>query len=193
SGLQERAELLTPSWQPRRRLSMIHLRMCVCGRIWVKRTELAGEGLPAHRIGGRVVTASVHKIGKHIGGAQQQFYEIARGRHPAGTQMIKDALECVREMYQIAEVEGPGPTLDRMDRPKDGVHRLRVRVAILNSKKSGLQFAKLLFALLEERLFNCCHRINEKTPSIAGYAETRWIASTSLIGSNGLTIQPVAP
>src|SRR5208283_1299607 len=99
----------------------------------------------------------------------------------------------MRKMHQFVEVEGAGTALDRMDRAEHCVHCLGIGIPILKHKKPDFQFAELLFALLEKRLLDRGHCVHSYAPIIHVQAATRRIASTSLMGSNGLTIQPVAP
>ena len=102
-----------------------------------------------------------------------------------------------------------------MNGPEDGIHRVGIGLAILDCEKPGLQFGELLRAFLEKGLPDFLHRIHRlvhpqqtvgpngrgllATSDGAlpdpeqGYAATRLMASTSLVGSKGLTIQPVAP
>lgn len=97
----------------------------------------------------------------------------------------------MREGDEIVEPEGAGAALDGMDRTENGIHRFRIAIAVIELEETRFQFRELLLAFLEENLFDFVHIHWMAVPGFQ--AVTRSMASISLVGSNGLTIQPVAP
>src|SRR5690606_15034313 len=133
-------------------------------------------------------------VGQHVGGAQQGLHRRLVARLAARAQLIHQRLEDVGETDQCLETEGPGPALDRVDGAEDGVDDLDVRRAGLQRQQIAFQVGEQFLALLKEGRLDRLERIVAHRPTpLFSYAATRRTASTRRTGSNGLTIQPVAP
>ena len=94
----------------------------------------------------------------------------------------------VGEGHERVEPEGAGTALDRVHGPKHHVDGLIVGGTVVHRLQPVLQRFEQFLAFDEERGADFCHRVGHWR-----YPATILSALTSFTGSNGLTIQPVAP
>src|ERR1700757_4714593 len=95
------------------------------------------------------------------------------------------------ETDELVQGKYPCPALHRMHRAEYGIHRFRLGGTVLHGDQTRFEFRQLFLAFLEKCFPDCRHRVVHVQAPLQ--AETRRIASISFTGSNGFTIQPVAP
>src|SRR5690606_22832007 len=123
-----------------------------------------------------------------VGRAQQRLDGRVVARLSAGPDLVHQGFEDMGEADQGVQTKGAGSALHRMDGAEHGVDRLVVGRAALDRQQAGFEIAQQFITLLEEGDLDRLERIVAHDQ-----AATRRTASISLTGSNGLTIQPVAP
>ena len=112
----------------------------------------------------------------------------ARHLHAVAAQLVEQRLAGVRERRDLGEAEGGAAALDRMRDAEDRVDELRLGRADVELEQRGLHRVESFEALVEEGVVKLCEVERHDYLS-----STRCTVAISCAGSNGLTIQPVAP
>ncbi len=122
---------------------------------------------------------------ERIGRAKQQLDDVLGGCVTAATQMVEQVLHAVREIGDAAVSHRRRHPFDRMHGTEQAADRLGRRRVPLPLEQQLIAGAQVLAAFGQEQL-GVLREIHD-------YPSTRWTASSTREGWNGLTTKSLAP
>ena len=136
------------------------------------------------------------QIGQDVVCRQQDVDDLRRRRQFAVAHGVEHRLEDVGEIDEAVEAENSGAALDRMDGTEHGIDGVVRARTLAKCGEALLDLTEGLAAFLEERqlqLLKACHGSCFRADAVGLQGATLLMVAMRRSGSNGFTIQPVAP